>query len=194
MTLNKLDNIAARAGQQILVVYGVPPRMKLRDVAQREIGKTFSLTTSNRASFERALRFALTRFLGSDAQVMSARFIFIRNVREFTAAIRTGSYSQVVYYGHALDGENALLPARGGKIAPAELAYAFRGTTIRHFDILGCRSTSVAAELATLCPTLKIGHLRAAREDNVEVSPATLQVISLTIDQQMLFHFEPSRP
>jgi hypothetical protein len=60
MTSNQLDSIAATAGQQILVVYGVPPRMKLRDVAQREIGKTFSLTTSNRASFERALRFALT--------------------------------------------------------------------------------------------------------------------------------------
>jgi len=69
------------------------------------------------------------------------------------------------------------------------LKQALAGTTVTHFDILGCRSTSVAADLSTQLPALRVGYLIAAREDNVEVNPHTLQVISLTIDPQAVHHF-----
>jgi hypothetical protein len=100
-------------------------------------------------------------FLGSDAVVAGARFVFIRSAADFEAAVRSAQYTHVVYYGHALDGENALLPAKGSKIDVPTLARALTGTSVAHFDILGCRSTSIAAQLATLRPEVKIGYLRS---------------------------------
>lgn len=179
---------------RVLVVYGVPARMSLTDAAHRSIGKTFSLTKSNRESFEPALRKALTVFMGTDAVVVGARFVFIRNAGDFEAAVRGAQYTHVVYYGHALEGENELLPARGAKVDVPQLARALKGTTVAHFEILGCRSASIAAQLSTLVPAVKVGHLRAAREDNIEVDPSTLQVISLCIDRQTVFHYGGTSP
>jgi uracil phosphoribosyltransferase len=98
---------AAPQVPRVLVVYGVPARMKLRDAANRDLGKTFALTTSNKATFEPVLR----------------------------------------------------------------------------------RGSGIAAELSTLVPKISVGNLRAAREDNIEVDPRTLEVISLSIDSQPIFHF-----
>ncbi|HVZ86056.1 MAG TPA: hypothetical protein VHG72_03760 [Polyangia bacterium] len=132
-----------------LCVYGVPPTMALRDGAGRSIGQTFTLTRTNQASFERALRIALAAFVGADADMMSARFVFVRDAAQIAAAIRSGRYTQVVYYGHADQYANALIPAPGVRVTPAQLAAALRGTSVSHVDILGCRSTSFAAELST---------------------------------------------
>jgi hypothetical protein len=173
----------------VLVVYGVPPRMRLSDAAGREVG-TFSLKDSNRESFEAALRSALATFVGTDASVSGARFVFIRNSADFAAAVRSAQYAHVIYYGHALLGENVLLPTANQRITTRQLAQALAGTSINHFDILGCRSASLAAELSTLLPKIRVGNLRSAREDNVEADPRTLQVIRLMIDRQPVFHFE----
>jgi hypothetical protein len=179
---------------RVLVVYGVPARMKLTDAANKDIGKTFVLTKSNRESFEPALRNALTVFMGSDAVVPGARFVFIRGAGDFEAAVRSAEYTHVIYYGHALDGETALLPAKGSKFDADGLARALKGTTVTHFDILGCRSTSIAAQLSTMLPGVRIGYLRAAREDNVEADPRNLQVISLSIDRQTVLHYGGATP
>jgi len=175
----------------VLVVYGVPPKMKLRDAAGREVG-TFSLTRSNRQSFETALRRALAAFVGTDATVTGARFVFVGSAAAFSAAVRGGQFAHVIYYGHALADENALLPAAGQRITAPQLAQALSGTSVRHLDILGCRSMSLAGELSTMLPQVRIGHLRSPREDNVEADPRTLQVRNLDIDRQPLFHFEGS--
>jgi len=116
----------------------------------------------------------------------------IRSAGEFSAAVRRGQFAHVIYYGHALSGENALLPAAGQRITPRQLAQALSGTSVTHFDILGCRSMSVAGELSTLLPQVRVGHLRSAREDNVETDLKTGEVRALRIDSQPLFHFESS--
>lgn len=138
----------------------------------------------------RALRIALDGFVGSDATMMSARFVFVRNIADISTAVRSGAYTQVVYYGHADQHANALIPAPRVRITAAELASALAGTAVRHVDILGCRSTSFAAELATLAPRLRVGHLGAKRVDNLEVNLHTQQVVTIAIDRQQLLHFE----
>jgi hypothetical protein len=178
----------ARGGQGVLVVYGEPPSMELLDSAGRKLGR-FALGSENRASFETALRRALAEFLGGHAGVSAARFVFIRNAAEFAASIRSGSFGHVIYYGHALVGTNTLLPSIGHSITPWQLFNSLKGSTVRHFDILGCSSASIAAQLATDLPALRVGNLRAAREDNIEVNPTTKQVVRLKIDPQPVYHF-----
>jgi len=51
------------------------------------------------------------------------------------------------------------------------------------------RSISFAAELATLAPKLRVGHLGATRVDNVAVNLHTQQVVNVAIDRQPLLHF-----
>lgn len=175
-------------GHPVLVVYGVPPNMRLRDAAGREVG-TLSLTRSNRPSFETALNRALAAFVGIDGAVAGARLVFIQNAADFAAAVRGGHFAQVIYYGHPLSGENVLLPAAGQRITARQLAQALGGTSVTHFDILGCRSMSIAGELSTLVPNIRIGYLRSSREDDVETDLRTNQVRNLRIEAQPLFHF-----
>jgi len=172
-----------------LVVYGVPAKMALHDVAGTALGKTFVLTEHNRDSFEPALRQALIAFAKGDATLSGARFVFIRDASDFAAAVKSAPYTQVVYYGHALEGVNALLPRAGNRISAAQLAQALAGTPVAHLDLLGCQSASIAAELATLVPHVRIGYLRSKRIDNIECDPRTVQVVRMTIDPQAIFHF-----
>ena len=76
--------------------------------------------------------------------------MYIRNLSEFSAALRGGQYSRVVYCGHALSGVNVLLPDVGSNIAPFHIAGLLKGSSVKHFDILGCGGGSIAGELATL--------------------------------------------
>jgi len=94
-------------------------------------------------------------------------------------------------FGRMAAGISGMIPARGVRITPAQLAAALQGTTVRHVDILGCKSVSFAAELATLAPALRLGYLTAKRFDNVEVNLHTQQVVSVSIDRQPLLHFGP---
>ena len=175
----------------VLCIYGVPPTMRLKTAGGQSTGQTFTLTSTNKGSFERALRTALDAFVGSDASIMGARFAFVRNISEISTAIRSGAYTQVVYYGHADQNANALITSHGVRITPAQLASALQGTSVAHVDILGCKSVSFAAELATLAPKLRVGYLTAKRFDNIEVNLHTQQVIDVSIDRQPLLHFGP---
>jgi hypothetical protein len=179
------------APSAVLCIYGVPPTMPLKDAAGRSTGQTFTLTHANKASFERALRYALAAFVGGDAGMMGARFVFVRDISQISAAVRSGAYTQLVYYGHADQNTNALIPAPGVRITPGQLASALAGTKIAHVDILGCRSVSFAAELATLAPKLRSGYLTAKRFDNIEINLQTMQVVGISIDRQLLLHFGP---
>jgi hypothetical protein len=179
-----------KGGQGVLVVYGEPPRMDLSDASGRKLDKKFVLRAENKASFETALRRALSQFLGGHLDISAARFVFIRNADDFASAVRAGSFSHVIYYGHALDGANALLPTMGNSMTAFRLANILKGTTVHHFDILGCSSASIAAEISTEVAGVRVGNLRGSRNDNVEVNPETLQVIKLQIDPQPLYHFD----
>jgi len=168
--------------------------MALSDAGGSPLVKTFELTSHNRDSFEPALRQALTAFVKGDTVVQGARFAFIHNASDLSAAVRSAPYTHVVYYGHALEGVNALLPTAGNRIAVAQLAQALAGTPVAHLDLLGCQSASIAADLSTVLPGIRIGYLRSKRIDNVECDPRTLQVIRMTIDPQTIFHFGQGSP
>ena len=103
--------------------------------------------------------------------------------------MKTSNPSHVIYYGHALEGTNALLPALGKSFTAWQIMNAIKGTAVQHLDLLGCNSVSLAAELATTLPKISFGHLRVARFDNIEVVLATQQVKSVTIDPSHLYHF-----
>jgi len=121
--------------------------------------------------------------------VQAARFAFIRSAGDLSALVRSAPYTHVVYLGHALEGVNALLPTAGHRISVGQLAQAFAGTAVVHLDLLGCQSASIAADLATVLPGVRIGYLRSKRIDNIECDPRTLQVIRMTIDPQPVLHF-----
>lgn len=166
-------------------------RPRWRFPMQRGVhSKTFELTSRNKDSFEVALRQALNVFMKGDAIISGVRMTFIRDASDFAAAVRSASYTQIVYYGHALEGVNALLPTGTNRVSAKDLASALTGTTVKHFDILGCQSASIAAELSTLLAKVRVGNLRVKRFDNVICDPRSLLVTSLTIDPQPIFHFE----
>jgi hypothetical protein len=142
---------------RVLILYGIPPSMKLSDSGGRTLGKTFELTRSNQASFEAALRHALAEFLGDHLNVSRARMTFVRNAREFVRAIADSGASRVVYYGHAMLGTKALLLSIGQAIEPWQMADALKSSAVRDFDILGCEGTSIAADLSIRMPQIKIG-------------------------------------
>jgi hypothetical protein len=50
---------------------------------------------------------------------------------------------------------------------------------VTYFDILGCRSMSIAGELSSLVPNIRIGHLRSAREDDSKSEDRTAASVSL---------------
>jgi hypothetical protein len=177
---------------KVLVVYGMPPKIALNDApgpGGRPIGATFIMTKSNRASFEKALRRALASFMRSDAVIMSARFVYVETAADVAAAIKTADYTQVIYYGHGQEGAAVLLPTRKTTIIALQLARAIKGTKVTHFDILGCQSMAIAAELSGMVPGLRVGNLRARRFDNINYNPRTQEVIDLAIEHQPIYHF-----
>ena len=178
-------------GSGILIVYGIPPTMNLVDASGRDLGKVFELTRSNQPSFEAALRRALADFLGEHLDVHRARMAFVKNARELVRTIAASGARRIVYYGHAMLGTRALLLSIGQAIEPWQLADALKGSSVRDFDILGCEGTSIAADLSIRLPKIKIGYLRAARNDNIEVDRFSLKVKTLKIDEQPLHHFQP---
>jgi hypothetical protein len=177
-------------GSGVLVVYGDPPLMPLKDEQGRKLNKTFTLRPGNERSFRLALEGALVTFLGAHVNVKNATYRRIRSRQEFVRAIKSGHFSHVIYYGHALSNVNVLLPATGSNIAPFQIADVLKESGVRHFDILGCSGASIAAETATLVSSnIQVGYLMAKREDNLEVDPRTMTVKRMTIDPQALRHF-----
>jgi hypothetical protein len=177
---------------RVLVVYGIPPSPLLTDGAMRSLGKRFDLRPSNQYSFEAALRRALSKFLKTHVELATARFVFVRNAAELAKAIENNRPTRLIYYGHSLTGGSALFPSIGHSVEPWALINMLRGSSVRDFDILGCNSTSIAAAISVELPGLRVGYLRAAREDNLVVDPNTLKVRDLSFDVQPLYHF-PAR-
>jgi hypothetical protein len=176
---------------KVLVVYGAPPGMRLFDPSGRSLGKTFELTRFNQPSFEIALRRALAPFLGDHVSLANARMVLIHDASELMAAVRTYGPHRVIYYGHAIADTKVLLPSLGKSITTWQLTNVLKGSSVADFDILGCSSVSIAAELAVNMSATRIGYLRNARQDNIVADPITLRVKALTIDPQPLYHFEP---
>jgi hypothetical protein len=177
----------------VLVLYGAPPTMKLVSSTGKSLDKVFELTGANRASFEVALRRALSAFLGEHVSVAAATMIYIRDVAEFADALAKHPAARVIYYGHAIADNKVLLPSLGKSIAPFHIVNALNRSRVRDFDILGCSGASIAAEVALGRVHARIGYLRSARHDNIIVDPATLRVKALTIDPQSIQHFEATR-
>lgn len=178
------------AAASILVVYGVPPSTVLRDRSGKVLG-SFALTASNRASFEVALREALGAFVKNDVDIAGADYQFVRNVKDLQTAIASKPYSHVVYYGHAMTDQGVLLLSHGNKVSVDQLVSLLTGTKVKHFDILGCASVSIAARLAIAMPKLTVGNLRDKRWDNFDVELRTMKVQRMSIEPQAIHHFGP---
>jgi len=56
------------------------------------------------------------------------------------------------------------------------------------------RAIPAATRRAMLLPGVRIGYRRTAREDNIDVDPRTLRVISLCIDRQPVLHYGGATP
>jgi hypothetical protein len=179
----------AKREPRILVVYGEPPMPVLRDSVGHPLHERFALTPSNASSFTASLSNALALLVGGDASLSGAQFVHVKDEAHMRTAIRSGRFTHVIYYGHALENVNALYPGIGSHISAPQLADMLKGSGVTHFDILGCKSTSIAAELSTLVPDVQIGYLRQKRVDNFVVNTKTLQVITMTIDPQAIYHY-----
>lgn len=147
------------------------------------------LTQANQRSLEAALMRALSAYLGHHVQLTTARLVRVRDATSFAQQVKTFNPTHLIYYGHALDGSNALLPALGKSVTAWQLQNAIKGTAVRHVDLLGCSTVSLAAELAVALPKVSFGHLRVARFDNIEVDLHSRQVKSIVIDRSPLYHF-----
>jgi hypothetical protein len=148
----------------VLVVYGTPPGMKLFDPSGRSMGSTFELTRSNQASFEIALRRALAPFLRDHVSLANARMVFIRDASALAAAVKRYAPRRVIYYGHAIADTKVLLPSLGKSITTWQLTNIFKGSSVADFDILGCSSVSIAAELALNMSAMRTGYLLNAEK------------------------------
>jgi hypothetical protein len=113
----------------------------------------------------------------------------IHDATSFAQEVKKFNPSHLVYYGHALDGTNALLPALGKSITAWQITNAIKGTAVQHLDLLGCSTVSLAAELATALPKVSFGHLRVTRFDDIEVVLESQQVKNVVIDRSHLYHF-----
>jgi len=180
----------------VLVAYGVPPNhIELFSATGRDLHrewkfdpKTFSGRT--RQNFEWKLRSALSRFLASEVpSIGHADYRFVPDIATLNRLLQTRRYDHVIYYGHAVDDGATLKPLH--KITVLQLELALKGSGVTHIDILGCRSTAIAARLAMDLPLLTIGNLRGRRFDDVEVDLRTMRLKTLSIVPQPVFHFGP---
>lgn len=152
--------------QSVLVLYGDPPNMTFTDASGRIVSTGFALTSQNQSSFEKALMRALASYFGAQVRMAKARFVRIRNATDFFSAVKEHDPAHLIYYGHALTESNTLLPMIGRSITAWQISNALKAKSVRHFDILGCTTVSLAAELSIALPKIRIGHLRAPRMDN----------------------------
>lgn len=178
------------------MAYGVPPNhIRLFDVSGRDLHREWKFDPNAfhgrvRHNFEGQLRAALNIFLtGEVPQIARADYRFVPDVATLHALLQTRRYDHVVYYGHAVEDGATLKPLH--RITVTELETVLKGSGVSHIDILGCRSTTIAARLASDCPSLTVGNLRGRRFDDVEVDLRTMQLKNLTIVPQPVFHFSP---
>lgn len=165
--------------------------MKLLDFSGRRLARNFELTPGNRLSFEVALRRALAVLLGEHLSLAGSRLVQIKNAGDFVAALKQYRPRRLVYYGHAIADTKVLLPSLGKSITTWQLESALKGSSVLDFDVLGCSSSSIAAEVVLNVPGIRIGYLLNPREDNIVTDPVTLRVKELTIDRQPVLHFHP---
>jgi hypothetical protein len=177
----------------VLVVYGDPPTPPLEDSTGRPLGNNLALTGGNQVSFERALRLALAGYFGAHVSMANAKLIRIASAADFINTVKREKFNHLIYYGHALLGTNALLPSIGKNISGWQITDALKGTSVKHFDLLGCETASLAAELSIALPWMDVGYLRSWRHDNFEVDPNTLRIKNIKFDPTPLRHFPGKR-
>ena len=182
--------------KSVLVAYGLPPnRVHLFSSTGRDLHTEWkfdpeSFNGTTRHNFERLLRTALNSFLMTEVpEIAHAQYRFIASAADLRSALHGGRYTHVVYYGHAVDDGGTLKPLQ--KITVTELQHVLQGSGVDHLDILGCRSTAFASQLASAMPDLKVGNLRGKRFDDIEVDLRSMQLTKFTIVPQVVFHFAP---
>ena len=173
-----------------LVLYGIPPEFVVSDAQGRSLGKKFQLDKSNKGSFETALRIALGAFFAKHADMDRARMVFVRTAGDVAKAVKAAnSNTHIVYYGHAIAEDKKLAPSKGQRITIDQLSRMLKGSSISHFDFLGCSSVGIAADLSIAIPGVRFGGLMNKRNDEFEVEFRTLQVRKMAITKQEFLHF-----
>ncbi len=173
-----------------LVLYGVPPEFQVLDAQGRSLGKRFQLNKSNMASFEAALKIALGVFLAKHADLSRAKMLHVRNAEGIAKAIKAASArTHIIYYGHAIADDKALAPSKAQRVTIDQLVRMLKVASVSHFDLLGCTSVGIAAELAIAVPKIRFGGLMNKRNDDFEVDFRTLQIRNMAIAKQEFLHF-----
>lgn len=175
-------------GPSVLILYGDPPNASLEDSTGRSLGK-LTITARNQVSFERALRRAVASYLGAHVAVSNARLIRIASASDFASAVKRETFTHLIYYGHAVLGANALLPSLGKNISSWQIVDALKGKNVKHFDMLGCETMSLGADLSIALPGVEVGYLRSWRHDNFEVDRNTFQIKNVRFDPTPLRHY-----
>lgn len=177
-----------------LVAYGMPQKkIPLRSASGVPLHKTLHFDSKNftgkvRDDFEKALRVALQRFIGSEVpDVAQAKYLFTPDIKTLSMALGTHLYDRVVYYGHALADGVTLAPQQ--RITAPQIAQALKGSAVGHLDILGCDSSAIGALISTLVPGLTVGTLRGKRFDDFKVDPSTMKIQDFMIVPMQIFHF-----
>lgn len=119
-----------------LVAYGMPQKkIPLRSASGAPLHKTLHFDSKNftgkvRDDFEKALRVALQRFIGSEVpEVAQAKFLFTPDIKTLSMALGTHLYDRVVYYGHALADGVTLAPLH--RITAPQIAQALKGSGVK---------------------------------------------------------------
>jgi hypothetical protein len=148
-----------------LIVYGDPPRTtEDGDINSKE---TFSgkLTKKNTPAFEAGLKREVGNAVNQD--LSDATLKRITNLADLKKAVASGSYQQVIYYGHGLpwNDHETLLDPGGGTISAKDWAQVMKNNGVRTTAIMGCDGYPFAVSAKGYYKELKVGGVVGDRTD-----------------------------
>lgn len=105
----------------------LPDRLPARQLGVE--GRCLNAQRAQQKNFEAKLREALQFFMaGEVADIGRADYAFVTDASSLAQALRRGTYTHVVYYGHAVDDGATLKPLK--EIGVAQMTDALSGTNV----------------------------------------------------------------
>jgi hypothetical protein len=83
----------------------------------------------------------------------------VLNADQLAAALESGSYSNVIYFGHVYNGNLAPTGPKGDQISVADFE-GMLGAGVTNVAVIGCRSEGFAAQLNQLKPEIQTEGMR----------------------------------
>jgi RHS repeat-associated protein len=111
----------------------------------------------NQGDFEASLLKVVAKLTGIDMGDASIRRVL--NADQLAAALESGSYSNVIYFGHVYNGNLAPTGPKGDQISVADFE-GMLGAGVTNVAVIGCRSEGFAAQLNQLKPEIQTEGMR----------------------------------